>query len=50
MLHDTRDKEVFTVAYSVYLDFGSHHVLVDEYGILDIVAHDDAHILDDISL
>ena len=45
MLHDAGDKEVLAVADSVDLYLGAHHVLVYEDGVLDVVAHDDAHVL-----
>ena len=50
MLHNARDKEVLAVADSVDLDLRSHHVLVDEDGIFDVVAHDNAHVLLDVGV
>ena len=45
MLHDARDKNVLTVADSVYFKLCTHKVLVDKHGVLDTLVENDSHIL-----
>ena len=41
VLHDSGDKEVRTVADSIYLDLRAHHVLIDQHRIFKSGSGDD---------
>ena len=48
MLHDTRDKYVISITYSIDLDLFTHDVLIYKYWVLLGMSVDDIHELYDI--
>ena len=48
MLHDTRDQNVFAIAYRIDLNFLTHQVLIDQDRMLLMITVDNRHKLYDI--
>ena len=48
MLHDAGDQDIRSIADSIDLKLGPHHVLVDQNRVFDILGKDNIHIFVDI--